>query len=515
MNKARRLVVLNIVTSFVYKIVIIAYGFIIPKLIISHYGSEAFGWLKSIIQFLSFVHVCDFGIGAVIKANLYKPLYNNDNIKISKIVKASSQFFQRIGIIFLIYTFVLIFVYPLFHSNVFSFSDTAMMISIVSIGTFSQYFFGISNQLLLEADQKGYVNNIIGIISTLIVTVFCVILIDKDFSLLVIRIAYAAVFSIRPLCLFLYTKYFYNLRLDEIILYEEPIKQKWHGFSFHIANLVQNNACIILLTVFSVIENVSIYSVYHLVTNGLSVVASLFISSITPIFGRINAAGNRNILREHFDRFEWFMHFMVCCLFSTCSVAIVPFVRIYTRGITDVDYIRWDFGILLVIATAIFCFCQLYLLLIYVDGRFKETEKYILLVPIINVVLSMVFVVKYGLIGVVIGMLISLLYKLIFLLFYLSSHIIYKKINDYLKIFFMDTIIVCSVVGSSCFIVINDVSYTKWFVSMLSIGGIAVITSILVSIVLFKETLKWFVVEMKTILMKNSIMQKCVYGRKR
>ena len=65
---------INIITSILYQIIAILFGFIVPKLIIKNYGSSVNGLIESITQFLGYIVLLESGIGGVIKAVLYKPL---------------------------------------------------------------------------------------------------------------------------------------------------------------------------------------------------------------------------------------------------------------------------------------------------------------------------------------------------------------------------------------------------------------------------------------------------------
>ena len=73
----------NITFTLLYQIIAIASGFIIPKAIISHYGSSVNGLISSIAQFLAYIYIVEGGVSAIIKYLLYKPIAeNNKNEKI-------------------------------------------------------------------------------------------------------------------------------------------------------------------------------------------------------------------------------------------------------------------------------------------------------------------------------------------------------------------------------------------------------------------------------------------------
>ena len=70
--------IFNSFSGLGYQILLIAYSFIMPRLYLRYFGSEINGLVSSITQFLSVITLMDMGIGAVLQANFYKPLANND-----------------------------------------------------------------------------------------------------------------------------------------------------------------------------------------------------------------------------------------------------------------------------------------------------------------------------------------------------------------------------------------------------------------------------------------------------
>ena len=175
-----RKLLLNTITSILFQIVTVICGFILPRLIIKEYGSEVNGLVQSITQFLSIISFLELGVGAVIQSSLYSPLSNNNNIKISEIVVSGSKFFKKIAYILFAYTVVLVVVYPFLTQTTFDWLYIALLIASMSISSFAQYYFGIIDRLLLNADQKGYIQYVSQIATLILNTVACVILILKS-----------------------------------------------------------------------------------------------------------------------------------------------------------------------------------------------------------------------------------------------------------------------------------------------------------------------------------------------
>ena len=60
--------IVNIISLLLFQATTIICGFIVPKLIISNYGSNVNGLIASINRFLAYITVLEIGFGTVIKA---------------------------------------------------------------------------------------------------------------------------------------------------------------------------------------------------------------------------------------------------------------------------------------------------------------------------------------------------------------------------------------------------------------------------------------------------------------
>ena len=275
----------------------------------------------------------------------------------------------------------------------------------------------------------------------------------------------------------------------------EPIKQKWNGIAQHVSAVVLNNTDIVVLTLLSNLSNVSIYSVYHAITFGMKNVLVSVTSGMGALLGDQYAKKEFEKLHETFNMFEWIMHFLTFMLFSATAFLIVPFIQVYTRGITDADYTQPLFAVILVIAYGIICLQLPYNVMIHNAGHFKQTQLFSILEAVINVVVSVILVWFYGLIGVAIGTVAAVLFRLVYLVIYLTRNILNRKITQFLKILAIDIVyLACSILTIYFLRGIfnwNCTSYAQWIVLALEITGICMAEAIFVySIFSFKKIKK-------------------------
>ena len=107
---------LNMLSGLVLQIFTIISGFILPKIVLSFFGSEVNGLVSSLNQFLSYIALVEGGVTSVIIANLYKPLVEKDRKKLSSIMVTANKFYRKIGFIFIVYTLILASLYPIFFN---------------------------------------------------------------------------------------------------------------------------------------------------------------------------------------------------------------------------------------------------------------------------------------------------------------------------------------------------------------------------------------------------------------
>ena len=102
----------NIVSSLILQFITIIYGFIVPILIIRHFGSETNGLVSSITKFLSYIVLLEVGIGPVVKNALFKPIVEKNKKEIEEILGTANRFFRFIAYAFIIYILILCVIYP-------------------------------------------------------------------------------------------------------------------------------------------------------------------------------------------------------------------------------------------------------------------------------------------------------------------------------------------------------------------------------------------------------------------
>ena len=258
-------------------------------------------------------------------------------------------------------------------------------------------FFGMTYRQLLDADQISFVRIIPQIVQIIINLIVCVLLIQSKVSIQVVKMITSILYSIQPVVIYIYCKKKYPRVDNKIHLDDEPIKQKWNGIAQHIASVVLKDTDVVVLTLCSTLENVSIYAVYNLVINGIEIIIESVINNFTAYFGELFAKSRTLELKNKFCEFESVYHVILTIIFFCIGRLIVPFVSVYTYGINDANYIVPVFALILTIAQWLYCARLPYHIMIKAAGHYRETQNSAFIEAGLNVLISITTVYVWGL----------------------------------------------------------------------------------------------------------------------
>lgn len=482
--------ILNIIVSLLLQIITLICGFIIPKLIITKFGSDVNGLVSSITQFLAYITLLEAGFGPVVKAALYKPIADKNKKQIENILKASEKFFRIIALIFIIYLIILSVVYPTIVNTEFAFVYTMSLVLIISISTFAEYFFGMTYKLYLQAEQETYITSIIQIIGYILNTVAIVILIQANVSIHIVKLVSGLIFVLRPIAQNIYVKKKYNINLKDADK-QYKLKQKWDGLAQHIASVVHNNTDITILTIFAPITEVSVYSVYYLVVKGVKSIIQAFTGGVDASFGDMIAKGEKNQLNRSFKTYELFYYTITTIAYTCTTLLIVPFIIVYTLGITDANYIRPIFATVLVLSEFMWSIRLPYSGITLAAGHFKETRKGAWVEAISNIIISVILVWNFGIVGVAIGTLVAMLIRTIEFVYHTNKYILERKQSQSLIRF---GIIALQLIAVSLLSkLLPTYEFTNYFIWIKYACMVLVLTIIIVvpiNLIIYKEDVK-------------------------
>ena len=493
---------LNVAASLASEGVALVCGLILPSLILRNFGSAYNAITQSISQFISYISLMKAGIGGATAVALYKPLAENNTREISEILASTEKFMRKISMLFVAFIIVLSIVYPTFLVKDFDWWFTASLIFIISISTFAQYYFGFTYQTLLSADQKDYITTTLEIMTTILNTIVAVILIKNDFSLHIVKLGSSLVNVVSPVFLYVYCHKKYHLMKVEPS--EDKIPQKWDAAAHEVASFVNNNTDLVVLTLFSNLLEISVYTIYHYVISNIKKIVTKFTVGFGSAFGDMYARNEIDLMHKNLSIFELIIYSFTSIIYSTTLVMMTPFVMMYTKGVTDVNYNRPWFSLILILGGVFNCFRVPYRVITIAAGHYKQTRNGALMEAIINITVSVLAVIRFGLIGVAIGTLCAMVFRTLQYVIYLSNNIMYRHV----KYFIQHAIICLAIMLITWFVsrlyMPNMVdSWLRWVIYASITTIISISLTLITDLIFYKEELMDFINKLKANFLKR------------
>jgi O-antigen/teichoic acid export membrane protein len=404
--------VYNTSIAIILQFVTIVTALVIPKLIIETYGSSVNGLLASITQFIGYFQLIEMGLGGALVFSLYKPITSNNISKINSILAISKNSYKEIGYYFIVLVIAMIFLYPNFigAQGVKKSEIVLLIIAIGSTGIIN-YFTIAKYNVLLTAAQCNYVISFSKIIYLIISTAIMCSLITFE-----LKIEYVYLFSlfanlIQVLIITLYTrkqfKYIdFNVKPDK-----DAISKRFDVLVHQLSAMAVSSSPIILITIFSTLIEVSIYSIYYLVFMGINMIMSVFNNGFTAGFGQIISEKKNKTLMKVYSEYE-FLYYMILSFVYTCVIILgLSFIKIYTANITDANYVN---PIIFTLFTIVGILNNLKIpqsTIIISAGHFRETRNRALIEAGITILSSLILVLFFGLKGALVASIIGLSYR--------------------------------------------------------------------------------------------------------
>lgn len=422
---------LNIATSVLLQVVSGVCGLILPRFVLVNFGSEVNGLVASVTQLLGYAVLFDGGVGGVMRAALYKPLANGDAAGVSDIFYHINRAFRKITVVFIGFTVILSVCMKFFVDTQYDWFYVFTMVLILSAHTLSNYYASMPHRILMTADQKLYIIQFAQILATVLNLLLCLLVMHFGGGIHMVKLASVTVFLLNPLVQRLYVKYHYKLTRNVDTNHSEHI-QKRDGVIHHLSYFIHRNTDVVILSLLGSLQTVSVYTVYNTVINVLEQLLGSISGGLAGLVGRLVARKEIAELNRIIDRYEFCNNVLATGVATVCAILILPFVSIYTGGVTDVQYHQPLFAMLMIAGSYAYSIRHPFGCVVSAAGHYKETNMGAIGEVAINLVLSLTLVKPLGLVGVALGTVAAMSFRTIHTVWYLSKHILHRAVWKFL-----------------------------------------------------------------------------------
>ena len=200
----------------------------------------------------------------------------------------------------------------------------------------------------------------------------------------------------------------------------------------HLSFFIHRNTDVVILSLLGSLHTVSVYTVYNTVIYVLEQLLLSISSGISGLVGRLIARKEITELNRIVDRYEACNNMLATAVATVCAILILPFVSIYTGGVTDVQYRQPVFAMLMIAGSYAYSIRHPFGCVVSAAGHYKETKAGALGEMALNLILSLLLVKPLGLVGVALGTFAAMSFRTIHTVWYLSRHILFRPMWRFL-----------------------------------------------------------------------------------
>ena len=416
----------NLVWGFLGQFLILATSIILPRFILVSFGSEINGVVSTITQIFTYIALLEAGIGNASLNRLYKNLAENDKDGISQTVSATHRYFCQMLPIYGVCVIAFAIIFPFVIDTEISKSTIIGIILIQGTsGALNFYFTNTYTQLLI-ADGRNYISSNLNLMVKLLSTISQIVLITCGLDIVAVQLSFLGAYIIKAIIINVYVKRKYPWLIQQRNANTKILEQR-NSFLIHeVSGVVFQSTSVVLISLFCSLEEASVYSIYNMVFVGLSSIFNILFKGVDFKLGTLFHEDRDKYVKLH-DVYETFYSFFVFSLISTAIVVILPFIKLYTEGINDANYIDVFLPILFSIIQILSCGRAVTSKLISVSGRAKNTVPNCLAEMVINIVASVIFVNLLGMQGALLGTIVALLYRSNDMIIYANKRILNRR----------------------------------------------------------------------------------------
>lgn len=402
--------ILNAEVNLIFYFLSLFLAFFSRKIFLNCLGDDFIGLTGTLNNILGYLNLAELGIGSCISFFLYKPLQSNNHQEIQELLSVIGYLYRWIGLTILSCGFLISLFFPLIFSNeflglgivyfsFFSFLGSAL------IGYFINY-----RQVILSADQKSYLVAIYfqsaGIIKSAIQ-----IILALTYKNLYLWVTIEFLFGIIG-CFILNWKInneYPWLKTDKsqgkflLMKYPRILKNTRQIFIHQIKDFILSKSDELFVFIFVSLKMVAYYGNYIMIISKVSLLFRSALDGVNAGIGNLVAEGNKCQIFKVFWELMTIRHFVAGVLCYSIYCYIEPFISLWLGN----EYIL-DHRILILLTIYIYisnsrgvvdAFNHAHGL--YADVWSAWTELFL------NVSITIIAGIYYGIIGILMGKLIS------------------------------------------------------------------------------------------------------------
>lgn len=437
MGKKDNRIKYNVLSGFAYQVILIAIGFLLPRLYLENFGSEVNGVLSTIKQIFVYMSLLEAGIGLATTQALYKPVAENAHGKTSSILSATNIFYVKTGVIYSAIVLLLAIVYAFFVPTSIAPFELFTIIILTALPALFSYFIQAKYRILLEVDGRKYVITTSETVLQLLSNFGKIFVLLLTNNLVLIQFVYCILALAQLLYIYIYAKRQYAWLNLQAAPDFEAISQRKSVLVHQVSGMVFNNTDILLLSVLCDFKVVSVYTIYNIFFSQVQTFITSIISGLSFALGQMFHT-NREKFMKVYNVYETFYIMSTFIIYTLMAVFLLPLIQIYTKGINDAEYTNAYLVLLFVLMSLLSNGKLPSNHVLEYSGKFEETRSHAIIEMVINIVVSIFSILVWGICGAILGTIVALLYRGTIMIYYSNKRVLGRGIFHTYKLWLVN-----------------------------------------------------------------------------
>lgn len=416
----------NSAWGVIYNIVATLLNFITRTIFITKLGNEYLGINGLFTNILFILSFAELGIGHAITYAMYKPTAEGDKEKIKSLLKLYKDFYNKVGLIIFITGILLIPFIPYLIKGDINIKESLILIYLLYLfETASSYFLSYKSSII-SVNQKDYICDRVKILTSIVKTIFQILSLIIFKSYIIYLVIYVLSTFISNLIIYLKASKDYPFINEKDVKALDPKLRKdiinniKSLVLYKIGRVSLSGTDNIIISSIIGITFVGLYSNYSLIISSVSGIAYIILKGCISSIGNVNAteslAKKEQVMKQLLFVSSYIYGFICICL----SILLTPFINIWIGNSYNISYLAVLAAVLYILIDGMEFSAHTYISTL---GYFNETKYSSLICALLNIILSIILGLKYGLFGVFISTSIS---KILTSSWY-DVYIVYKK----------------------------------------------------------------------------------------
>lgn len=405
--KKRKATFLTFLTSIFNSVIISFLGLIYNQKIIDIYGSNVNGLISAFVQFVSAFTIIEGGFSTAATVAMYRMVANKNLAGINNILWTVKKKYHRFGIISFLLSMTGGLFYLQFIDSPFSNGEAVTLLMITAVSITGSLAYLSAYNVIYNGYNCQYRINFFALISKIIAWTVSIILIINHYNIVIVYLANSSniIFNVMiceiDLC-------FVNRLKPKQGKYDVSlIKGSRDAFIQKIANTVFTSTDLVLISTCVGLAEASVYNVYFLLYSAVNRILISFLLAPLNSFGHFYNEGNVQEFNRLFSAYQKIVMLFGTSILAVAGISSVGFVKVYTKNITDINYIIPSLAVLFFAQFFFILINQPYGMYLNISGNFEKQNIQCILAAVINLAVSIIGMYVYGIQGIILGSIIG------------------------------------------------------------------------------------------------------------